>query len=324
MGDGRWWTVLVVPATKEVPRMHVDGQRSREWVSVGGRRVVIVRGTRTQTVSICTERNQPGRYQSRYRMPIEADIRAEDLDELPDLQSLQTFLESHNGQPEIGGKASPASLPSLIDPPGPEDAWLQSACAATDKAVTALVEEFRHKPFLHRVEHSLHAWLYGLLVRDSILNQQVRLGNQGEYTQLVHKEWPETTPREHAGNARPRGLFDLVVLAPGQLEQASLAQFRQGRISAPIVIEVGLDYGLGHLQQDIDKLKNSDVRCPYLLHLSRVRVRDQAKIESALLELPAKFKTACVHLDPGTGVIRYKHVDQSQFTDQPSLGGGVA
>ena len=51
-------------------------------------------------------------------------------------------------------------------------------------------------------------------------------------TWLIHKEWPETLPGRDVDR---RGLFDLAVLAPSQLAQASIDQFRQGRIHAPIV-----------------------------------------------------------------------------------------
>ena len=47
------------------------------------------------------------------------------------------------------------------------------------------------------------------------------------------------------------------MLAPSQLAQASIDQFRQGRIHTPIVVEVGLDYGRAHLEQDLKKLRTS-------------------------------------------------------------------
>lgn len=292
--------------------MHSDGRAAREAVNIGGRRVVAVRGTRSQTVSICTERNQRGGYEARYRLPIEVDIRPEDLAELPDLDALRTFLEYHNGVLEGPGPVPGARLPDLIGPPTPEDRWVRDAQSATDRAVSALVDEFRQKPYLHRVEHSLHARLHALLTSESILSQEVELQG-GQRTQLVHKEWPETTPRDSATQARHRGLFDLAVLAPTQLTHASLDQFRQGRISPPIAIEVGLDYGLRHLKQDIEKLKNSEVPCSYIVHLSRVPVRDRDDIESALLELPDGCRAAYVQLHPTTGGARYKHVDQTEF-----------
>ncbi len=205
-------------------------------------------------------------------------------------------------------------LPGLIDAPNPEDSWLQDARAATDRAVNALVDEFLQKPYLHRVEHSLHARLHALLTSDSVLSREVELQG-GQRTQLVHKEWPETTPRDSAKKARHRGLFDLAVLAPSQLNQASLPQFRQGRIRPPIAIEVGLDYGLRHLKQDIGKLKNSHVTRAYLVHLSRVPVLEPEEIESTLLDLPVDWRTACVQLHASTGATRYKHVDQSEFHD---------
>ena len=70
-------------------------------------------------------------------------------------------------------------------------------------------------------------------------------------TQLIHKEWPEARPRKKPDLTadRRRGSFDLVVLAPSQLRRTALEQFRVGRIDAPIVIELGLNYGRQHLGQ---------------------------------------------------------------------------
>jgi hypothetical protein len=68
------------------------------------------------------------------------------------------------------------------------------------------------------------------------------IGDSGFKTQLIHKEWPEARPRRKLDLTadRRRGSFDLVVLAPSQLDRTALEQFRAGRIDAPIVIELGL------------------------------------------------------------------------------------
>jgi hypothetical protein len=78
-------------------------------------------------------------------------------------------------------------------------------------------------------------------------------------TQLIHKEWPEARPRKKPDLVadRRRGSFDLVVLAPSQLQRTALEQFIVGRINAPIVIEPGLNYGKQHLTGDRHKLANS-------------------------------------------------------------------
>jgi hypothetical protein len=139
----------------------------------------------------------------------------------------------------------------------------------------------------------------------------------GERTQLVHKEWPETLPRPaRDGSSAPRGLFDLAVLAPQQVAAADLDQFTDGRIEAPLVIEVGLDYGLRHLEGDIGKLTNSQVPLPYLLHLSRVSLREAARdeIEHVVLDPGERLRCAYAHLDPRTGVLRWKHHDEDAIS----------
>ena len=90
------------------------------------------------------------------------------------------------------------------------------------------------------------------------------IDDSGFKTQLIHKEWPETRPRKKPELMvdRRRGSFDVVVLAPSQLEKATLEQFTVGRIDAPIVIELGLGYWNDHLSGDREKLTNSRVQHP--------------------------------------------------------------
>jgi hypothetical protein len=119
-----------------------------------------------------------------------------------------------------------------------------------------------------------------------------------------------------------RGLFDIVVLAPAQFEEVTLEQFLQGRIEPPIVIEVGLDYGLEHLKGDICKLRTSQVQHPYLIHLSRIGPRVEA-VEDLINEIPTfalHLQGAYVH--HGTGSFAVKRLNDlavsPQFTDLPS------
>ena len=95
----------------------------------------------------------------------------------------------------------------------------------------------------------------------------------------MHKEWPETHPDLSPGASGKRGAFDLAVLSPKALVSATLEQFRQGRITASIVVEVGLDYGMKHLEDDGKKMLDSGVSGAYLLHLSRVRDMNANAIE---------------------------------------------
>jgi hypothetical protein len=196
-------------------------------------------------------------------------------------------------------------LVSLIPAPAAPDPWVQQAIIAAEQAITELVNEFLDHPYMHRVEHSIHARLYGLLAKQSIFADPVALGSTGQQTQVLHKEWPETI----ASPDSPRGLFDLAILAPQQLERASLRHFRQGRIEAPIVIEIGLDYGFQHLDEDHTKVLESKVAAPYLIHLSRIRVRDEEQTEKLICNATRPVRTAYVHR-PAKGAPAFKHLGE--------------
>jgi hypothetical protein len=51
--------------------------------------------------------------------------------------------------------------------------------------------------------------------------------------------------------------------------------FRRGRLAAPIVIEMGLDYDAAHLAKDAQKLLDSRIFRGYVVHLSRGILRDR-------------------------------------------------
>ncbi len=286
-------------------------------IHVSGRLVVLTHGTKSQTVAICTAANEVGTYAERWRLGPLPSVAGEELAELADLDALRAWLLSHDAVPADATAGRGAHLPSLVEADEVSQDWLNDASAAVERTITTAVEQFIQDPYLHRVEHSLHAELYRLLKQEPILAQPARL-RTGELTQLVHKEWPETHPRQKEGAFGPRGLFDLAVLAPVQVQRASLEQFRSGRVAAPIVIEVGLDYGLRHLQQDQAKVLNSRVRAPYLLHLSRVAVIDAPAVE-ALVESPEPvIKAAYVHHNPRTGTVTYKHLTDARAAARPS------
>jgi hypothetical protein len=177
-------------------------------------------------------------------------------------------------------------------------------------AIDDLVSSYIRHPFLHRVEHSLHAQLFQLLTTIPALNETYELGGTGYRTGLVHKEWPETLGRaSKAKNGRPprRGNFDLAVLAPSQLAAVtSLEQFTRGTIQAPIVIELGLGYGDSHLTGDIEKLQSSQVPHAYLIHFSHVPSRKHDLTEQAVLGVKAPLQIAYVRHDIDTGKIHRK------------------
>jgi len=91
-----------------------------------------------------------------------------------------------------------------------DDPWLPEARGLVKQAIDRLIQEYVEFPYLHRVEHSLHARLFQVMTSFEMLAQRVLIGADLGLTQLVHKEWPETVKRE--GNRR--GNFDLTVLSP--------------------------------------------------------------------------------------------------------------
>ena len=91
---------------------------------------------------------------------------------------------------------------------------------------------------------------------------------------------------------------------------ASADQLIFGRIAAPIVIEVGLDYGHPHLAQDAEKLLNSGVPVGFLLHLSRMTDKDQVETEQLICAASSGIRTAYVQLNPRTGTRRWKQVTE--------------
>jgi hypothetical protein len=141
---------------------------------------------------------------------------------------------------------------ATVSAPDDGDEWVAEAVRAVDASIMELADEFRVHPFLHRVEHSLHARLIQLLGEQGHLGGRYPIGESGFLTQLIHKEWPETTPRKKADQSgdRRRESFDIAVLTPGQLRQATCEQCAAGRIAAPIVIELGLNYSGRHLAGD--------------------------------------------------------------------------
>ena len=174
-----------------------------------------------------------------------------------------------------------------VDPipsPAAGDGWAAEAVKAVEASITRLIDEFVAHPFIHRVEHSLHVRFAQLLGEWEHLRGLYPIGASGFRTQLIHKEWPEAKPRrrEGTGETRRRGNVDLAILTPAQLAQASLDQFTEGRISAPIVVELGLDYTDTHLTEDLDKLENSQVSHAYLVHLSRVQSARNIAAEAAI------------------------------------------
>jgi hypothetical protein len=180
-----------------------------------------------------------------------------------------------------------------------------------------LIDEFRAQPFIHRVEHSLHVRLMQLLSEWEHLRGWYPINDSGFKTQLIHKEWPETRPRKKKPELivdRRRGSFDVVVLAPSQLEKATLEQFTVGRIDAPIVVELGLGYWNDHLSGDREKLTNSQVQRPYLVHLSRMPSGYQEETEVIVAGIEAPTQIAYVHHDLEQKKVYFRYLGSPEIT----------
>lgn len=190
---------------------------------------------------------------------------------------------------------------------------------AVEASIMKLIDEFRVQPFIHRVEHSLHIRLVQLLGEWEHLRGWYPIGDSGFKTQLIHKEWPEARPRKKPGLTadRRRDSFDLVVFAPSQLHRAGLEQFRAGRIDAPVVIELGLNYGAQHLAGDPQqKLANSAVQHPYLVHLSRMPSSRQGAAEDVITGISERPEIANVHHDLEAKELSYRHLGSPDITKE--------
>jgi hypothetical protein len=289
---------------------------------VAGRRIKVATGIRTQTVNICTSAGRWGEYEFIVRMrppfTTEAELVSKRFASINQL--IAHLRDAYAGEMEVspglspcasvGAGASVASKPRHIDISHvPLSSWAERARAATESAINQLVLEFMMHPYHHRVEHSIHCRLFELMADQSALQLALPFGRKWA-TQPIHKEWPESSPRPEKGNRR--GNFDLVVLSPEIVRDATILEFRRGTIRPSLAIEMGLDYKLGHLQADIQKLKNSGILDSYVIHLVRQDVPDDFEsVERCLLEYGSR--SAYVrHM--GTRV-RYKRLEDPRIEE---------
>ena len=290
------------------------------WVC--GRKIKVATGTKSQTVNICSEENVHGLYDyvvrfegrggfiGQTRLQAERFLQSRDFDIIEDFVHYLTddcggVLEQ---SPELPGKASACERSRFEG-----DEWVQGAVVRVDSIVDEFVHDFVDRPYLHRVEHSLHCELYQMLCRDDVIGREVRMGDFA--TRLVHKEWPEFRPREGKGR---RGNSDLVVLSPNSFAACPMPDFLDGRIEAPFVIELGLNCRHTHLKHDLEKLLASGVLRGYLIHLVHNRMVDNyGTIEKCLIDTETRFPhigTAYARIEEydryyklvGDGVIRAK------------------
>lgn len=292
---------------------------------VDDRDVHLVIGTISQTVNVCTESNRKGVYEWKLRFPIDARELPEILRKALTISELITMLTRMPGSElELSPKSASgeilepvprAAVPkgrTALRPSTSDDEWIGRAKAVTELCINELVLEFLDYPFLHRVEHSIHARLYSLLRGQPHFDRHFALAQGEMLTQPIHKEWPETKPRPE--NEGRRGSFDLAILSPGQLFDSSLKDFSAGLLDAAIVIEMGLNYGDSHLSQDAEKLLNSDVRHGYLVHLVREQ-RHEAAVDSTIARLHATSTIKVAYARVYRGQRFVKLLDESTIRD---------
>ena len=262
---------------------------------VAERDVYLVTGQISQTINICTRSGAKGNYEWKFRFPIDVELPIAELEQSTSLEALTHALSERFGgsvelspsgvaldvvEPAPVGTKPPSRPP--IKPQQSDDQWIGRARHITELCVNELVREFIEMPYLHRVEHSMHARLYSLLRDQPLFDRHFALARGESQTQPIHKEWPETIARPE--NDGRRGSFDLAILSPTQLYEASIHDFTKGLIDAAVVIEMGLNYRVSHLRQDAEKMLNSKVRHGYLVHL----VRDQLQPRLRHLHLHAR------------------------------------
>ena len=281
-----------------------------------GRKIKIKDGIKSQTINIYTRGLIHGEYEYIIRIwGINNFASGKEIEDknFSNLNDLFDFLKNnHYGIMEKSSQNysnntisnSNSSHKTRTNSNFSKDSWVHKALPKSEEIINNFLNNFIKLPYLHRVEHSIHCDLYNLFQKDDLFNKDVKLLD-GTKTQILHKEWPEFTPREDKDNRR--GNFDFAILSPESIRDKGIFDFTNGRIEAPIVVEVGLNYGEKHLLGDFKKLNNSKVYRGYLLHLVRKEKVDDNSIEEILSEIESKFKNIKVgYVKHDVNGVRYK------------------
>lgn len=286
-------------------------------INICGRKVKVVKRSKSQTVNVCTSKNINGEYD--YIIRLRREFITQDILQLKNFGSIEEMVkyleEHHSGDVEqfpnknrkdscVSGKLIQShTADSLINVIGRGNGnsdniaqalpskWEVNARIAVEQSIDQLIIEFLEFPYLHRVEHSIHCELFKILSGRRIFATTFPMRRW--ISQPIHKEWPEYLPRPEKGNHR--GNFDICILSPERLKSCNFQEYREGRIEPSIVIEIGLDYKIKHLKDDSTKLINSRITDSYLIHLVRPDVVDNFEaVEQFLLE--TSIKTAYARL----------------------------
>jgi len=308
-------------------------------------RLVFVNTQKTQTVKICTPQNRRGVYEKYYRIEPpyvlpqqKMESTVSQFNSIADLEQWlvndrKAYRETDNevrppvkqpiGDTSESGinddlgtevREAVAEVLELLNPDRyspDEDPWLPQAANLVEESIDYLIQEFLDCPYLHRVEHSIHAQLFHILVSHEELAKRVILGDGFAKTQLIHKEWPESVAREN----NRRGNFDLAVLSPQLIKTCpSISAFRSGYLEAPIVIEMGLDYDAEHLARDALKLINSKPKRGYLIHLVRELPRERST-EKIVLGIETRFAIKTAYAWTSSGQSAFKLINDRSITE---------
>jgi len=141
-------------------------------------------------------------------------------------------------------------------------------------SVIHLLNDFILNPYIHRVEHSLHCELYGLITKElaTIPKTNRLMRNIHDFnTQLVHKEWPH---QNGIDKSLRRGNYDLVVLDYPSLMNCSLNDYLVGKnIDITSVIELGLNYPTSHIEKDCITLSKTKAKNKWIIHFRNIKSR---------------------------------------------------
>lgn len=237
---------------------------------ISERKIIITIGKKTDTIKICTKDNTTGDYEKSFRISGGYRLSIDELDrklsEFTDLGSLERYLIDDRKAKDEYQKNYSGTIPDDPSKYNPDnDTWLPRAIKRIELIINQVIEDFIKSPYLHRCEHSFHAYFWEKLKNDTELYSCIKI--EGEDTQNIHKEWPETRRR-----TKKRGNFDIDILSPEQLKSCpSIKDYLEGNLHAPIVFEIGLDYNNHHLEQDLKKIKQNRPKYGYLIHFGRYK-----------------------------------------------------
>jgi hypothetical protein len=255
-------------------------------IEVEGRRVKVVTGSSSQTVNVYADNDVPGVYDPKLRIRgRDQFVTQEQLaqHDFGTIGELVDYLKSEHGAQEERTSRQGRSAAVRPAPIAADGSWGARHVEAVEDCINKLIESFVRAPYLHRVEHSLHCELFRELTAIPDIDSTYEV--EGQTYRVLQKEWPETIPRpEKSGR---RGGFDLVILGPrdSSASRLGLSEYCDGLLEPAFAIELGLDYGVGHLKQDAAKLVNSRIQHGYLVHFARDTGTQQSGVEEVVRRL---------------------------------------